>query len=45
MADGNDDNALIDGQCASAVAALDNDPFYRSICGAHARDDVGRQAL
>jgi GNAT superfamily N-acetyltransferase len=35
----------IDPVCASAAAALEDDPFYRSICGAYARDDVRRRAI
>ena len=35
----------IDPACASAVAALENDPFYRCICGAYVRDVVRRRAL
>ena len=35
----------IDPACASAVAALDEDPFYRSICGAYVPDDVRRRAI
>src|SRR5271155_1991376 len=36
-------NALIDERCTSAVAALENDPFYRAICGAYAYDAAGRR--
>jgi len=35
----------IDPACASAAAALEDDPFYRSICGAYAHDDVRRRAI
>jgi len=35
----------IDPVCASAAAALEDDPFYRSICGAYARDAVLRRAI
>lgn len=35
----------IDPACASAVAALENDPFYRSICGACMRDAVRRRGV
>jgi GNAT superfamily N-acetyltransferase len=35
----------IDPASASAAAALENDPFYRSICGAHAHDPVRRRAM
>lgn len=35
----------IDERCTSAVAALENDPFYRSICGAYAPNAVRRRAL
>jgi ribosomal protein S18 acetylase RimI-like enzyme len=35
----------IDPACASAVAALENDPFYRSICAAYVHDAVCRRAV
>lgn len=35
----------IDPASASAVAALENDPFYRSICAAYVRDAVRRRAV
>jgi ribosomal protein S18 acetylase RimI-like enzyme len=35
----------IDPACAMAVAALENDPFYRSICAGDVRDIVRRIAL
>ncbi len=35
----------IDPANASAVAALENDPFYRSICASSARDTVRRRAI
>jgi GNAT superfamily N-acetyltransferase len=35
----------IDPACASAVAALEDDPFYRSICAAYVRDAVRRRAV
>jgi GNAT superfamily N-acetyltransferase len=35
----------IDPASASAVAALENNPFYRSICGACVRDAVRRRAV
>jgi len=35
----------IDPACASAVAALGDDPFYRSICAPFVRDDVRRRAV
>jgi ribosomal protein S18 acetylase RimI-like enzyme len=38
-------NALIDERCTSAVAALENDQFYRSICGAYAYDAAGRRVV
>ena len=34
----------IDPACASVVAALEDDPFYRAICGASVRDAVRRCA-
>src|ERR1700730_5099201 len=36
---------IVDPACASAVAALENDPFYRSICGTYVRDAVGRRVV
>lgn len=35
----------IDPANASAVAALENDPFYRSICASSARNTVRRRAI
>jgi len=35
----------IDPACASAVAALEHDPFYRSICADHVHDTVRRRAV
>jgi ribosomal protein S18 acetylase RimI-like enzyme len=35
----------IDPACASVVAALEHEPFYRAICGGHVRDDVRRRAV
>jgi ribosomal protein S18 acetylase RimI-like enzyme len=35
----------MDPACASAVAALESDPFYRSICAARAHDAVRRRAV
>jgi GNAT superfamily N-acetyltransferase len=35
----------IDPACASVVAALENDPFYRSICAAYARDAARRREI
>ncbi len=35
----------IDPAVASAVAALENDPFYRSICAGYVRDAVRRRAV
>jgi GNAT superfamily N-acetyltransferase len=37
--------ARIDPACASAVAALENDPFYRSICTACVHDAIRRRAV
>lgn len=34
-----------DPACASAVAALEHDPFYRAICGASVDDTARRRAL
>ena len=38
-------NALIDERCTTAVAALESDPFYRSICGGYGHDAVGRRLV
>jgi ribosomal protein S18 acetylase RimI-like enzyme len=35
----------LDPACVSAVAALEDDPFYRSICGAHANDASLRRPI
>ena len=35
----------IDPACASAAAALEEDPFYRSICGHYVRDMERRRAV
>jgi GNAT superfamily N-acetyltransferase len=35
----------MDPACASAVAALEDDPFYRSICGAYVNDATRRRAI
>ena len=35
----------LDPACASAVAALENDPFYRSICAPFVEDSVWRRAV
>ena len=35
----------LDPACASAVAALENDPFYRSICAPFVEDSVWRRAI
>jgi GNAT superfamily N-acetyltransferase len=35
----------IDPACASAVPALENDPFYRSICGAYVSDALCRREV
>jgi len=34
-----------DPACASAVAALEDDPFYRAICASHAHDAARRRAV
>jgi hypothetical protein len=34
----------LDPACASVVAALEDDPFYRAICGASLRDATRRRA-
>ena len=39
------DVVRIDTACASAVAALEHEPFYRSICAAAVSDDVRRRAV
>jgi ribosomal protein S18 acetylase RimI-like enzyme len=38
-------NALIDERCTTAVAALESDPFYRSICGGYRHDAVRRRLV
>lgn len=45
MPDLEDNNPVIDGRCTSAVAALENDPFYRSICGAYGYHAAARRVL
>ena len=35
----------LDPACASLVTALEDDPFYRSICAPHARDAARRRAV
>ena len=35
----------IDPACGSAVAALEDDPFYQSICGAYVKDAARRRAV
>jgi GNAT superfamily N-acetyltransferase len=35
----------IDPACASVVAALEDDPFYRAICVAYAHDTIRRRAV
>jgi hypothetical protein len=35
----------VDPACASVVAALEHDPFYRAICAAPVRDAARRRAI
>jgi hypothetical protein len=37
--------ALFDPASAAAVAALEHDPFYRSICAGYAQDQTRRAVL
>ena len=34
-----------DAACASAVAALEDDPFYRAICAPHSNDAIRRRTI